>query len=68
MYSKKSVGPIMGPWRTPALTGYSCEDFPSRTTQRCLLLRKEEIRLHALIILCSFFLHGVNPNLKKSKM
>ena len=44
MYSKKSVGPRMEPWRTPALTRYSCEDFPSRTTQSCPLLRKEEIR------------------------
>ena len=34
----------MEPWKTPALTGYSCEEFPSRTTQNCLLLRKEEIR------------------------
>ena len=34
----------MEPWRTPALTGYSCEDFPSRTTRSRLLLRKEEIR------------------------
>ena len=44
MYSKKSVGPRMEPWGTPALTGYSCEDFPSRATQSRLLLRKEEIR------------------------
>ena len=44
MYSRKSVGPRMEPWGTPALTGYSCEDFPSRTTQSHLLLRKEEIR------------------------
>ena len=41
MYSRKSVGPRMEPWGTPALTGYYCEDFPSRTS---LLLRKEEIR------------------------
>ena len=32
MYSRKSVGPRMEPQGTPALTGYSCEDFPSRTT------------------------------------
>ena len=44
MYSRKSVGPRMKPKQTPALTGYSCEDFPSRTTQSRLLLRKEEIR------------------------
>ena len=34
----------MEPWRTPALTGYSCKDFPSRTTSRHLLMRKDEIR------------------------
>ena len=34
----------MKPWGTPALTGYSCKDFPSRTTRSRLLLRKEEIR------------------------
>ena len=28
MYSRKSVGPRMKPWGTPALTGYSSEDFP----------------------------------------
>ena len=44
MYSRKSVGPRMCPRRTLALTGYSCEDFPFRTTLSRLLLRKEEIR------------------------
>ena len=44
MYSKKSVELRMEPCGTPALTGYSCEDFTSRTTQSRLLLRKEEIR------------------------
>ena len=44
MYSRKSVEPRMEPRGTPALTGYSCEDFPSRTTRSSLLLRKEEIR------------------------
>ena len=34
----------MEPSRTPALTGYSCKDFPSRITQTHLSLRKEEIR------------------------
>ena len=34
----------MGPEGTPALTGYSCEDFPSSTTRSRLLLREEEIR------------------------
>ena len=44
MYSRKTVGSRIDPWGTPALTRYSCEDFPSRTTGSCLLLRKEEIR------------------------
>ena len=44
MHSKKSVWPRMDPWGTPALTGYSFEDLPSRATQSSLLLRKDEIR------------------------
>ena len=44
MYSRKGVGPRMEPLRTPALTGYFCKDFPSRTTCSHLLLRKDEIR------------------------
>ena len=44
MYSRKSVEPRMDPSGTPALTGHFCEDFPSRTTRSCLLLRKEKIR------------------------
>ena len=44
MYIRKSVGPRMEPWETPALTRYSWEDFPSRTTWSCQLLRKEEVR------------------------
>ena len=44
MYSNKSVEPRIDLWGTPALTGYSCEDVPSRTTRSCLLLRIEEIR------------------------
>ena len=43
MNSGKSVGPRMEPWGTPALNGYSCEDFSFRTTRSHLLLRKEEI-------------------------
>ena len=34
----------MEPWGTPALTGYSCEDCPSRTTWSRLLLGEKEIR------------------------
>ena len=44
MNSRKRIGPRMDPWGTPTFTGYSYEDFPSRTTQSRLLLRKEEIR------------------------
>ena len=44
MYSRKSVGPRIDPCGIPALTGYSYDDFPIRTTRSCLLLRKEEIR------------------------
>ena len=44
MYSRKSKGPRMDPWGTPALTGYSCDNFPSRTTQSGILLRKGEVR------------------------
>ena len=46
MYGRKSVGPRMDLCGTPALTGYSCEDLPSRTTRSPLLLRNEEIRLN----------------------
>ena len=31
----------MEPWGTPALTGYSCEDFTSKTTSSDLLLREK---------------------------
>ena len=44
MSSRQSVGPRIDPLGAPALTGYSCEDFPSRTTHGHLLLRKEGIR------------------------
>ena len=40
----ESVGPWMEPWGTPALARCSCKDFPSRTAQSRLLLRKEQIR------------------------
>ena len=43
MYSRK-LGPRVKPYRTPALTGYSSEDFPSTTTWSHLLLRKKEMR------------------------
>ena len=44
MYSRKSVGPRMEPCGTPSLTGYSCKDFPYRTTHSCLLLRTGKVR------------------------
>ena len=34
----------MEPWRTLALTGYSCEDFPSKATRNYLLLKNDETR------------------------
>ena len=34
----------MDPWGTPALTGYSCKDFPSRTTKEHQLLRKKKAK------------------------
>ena len=40
MYSKKSVEPRMKPWRTPTLTEYFCEDFPSRKTQKPSITKK----------------------------
>ena len=43
MYGRKSVVPRMGPSGTP-LTGCFCEEFPSRTTQSCLLPRKDKIK------------------------
>ena len=46
MYSRKGVGPRMEPWGTPALTGYSREGFPTRTTQNRVLLKEEEIGLN----------------------
>ena len=44
MYSRKSLGLRMERSGTPALTGYSYENFQSTTTPSHLLLRKEEIR------------------------
>ena len=44
MYSRKSVGPRMKLYGTPELTGFSFEDFPSRTTRSSPLLSIEEIR------------------------
>ena len=34
MYSRKITEPRVEPWGTPALTGYTREDLPSRTTRR----------------------------------
>ena len=41
MYSRKSVGPRIEPQGTPALTGFTCENFPFRTTQSCLRKTKK---------------------------
>ena len=51
MYSRKSVGPKMESLGTQALTGYSFEDFPSRTTWSHILLRKEELPMRPFHIL-----------------
>ena len=47
MYSRKGVEPRMEPLETPALTGYFCEEFPSRTIRDRLSMRKEEIMSNA---------------------
>ena len=44
MYCRESVPPKMDPPETPALTGYSCQELPTRTTRSRLLLGKREIR------------------------
>ena len=44
MHSRKSAGPRLEHWRTPPLTGYTCENFLFRITRSRLLLRKDEIR------------------------
>ena len=44
MYIRKSVGWRMESSGRPTLTGYSCENFPSRNTRSQLLLRKDKIR------------------------
>ena len=44
MYIRKSVGPRMDPWGTPALTRYFCEDFPSKTHWKTPITAKKEIR------------------------
>ena len=43
MYSRESVGWRMELLVTPALTGYFCEDIPTKTTWSRLLLRKKEL-------------------------
>ena len=50
MYSRKSVGPRMEPSGTPASNGYTCEDLPSRTTWRHLLLIKRTNKASYLIL------------------
>ena len=34
MYSRERVGARMETYGTPALTGYSCDEFPSRTSPK----------------------------------
>ena len=40
MYSRKNVERRIGLWETLTLTRYSWEDFPCKTIQNRLLLRK----------------------------
>ena len=40
MYRRKSVGSIMESCKTPTWTGYSCEDFPFRTTGSHVITEK----------------------------
>ena len=44
VYGKKSVGPRMEPRGSPALTGYSFKNFPSRTTQTTSKTRQNEAK------------------------
>ena len=44
MCSGKSVGPKMEPQGTPALTGYSYEDFPCRSTPKLSISEKRQIK------------------------
>ena len=44
IYSRKSAGPKMEPWGTPALTGYFCEHFPYENTQNHKILIKDKMR------------------------
>ena len=45
MYSRKSLGRAMEPLWTSPVTGCSYKDFPSRTTQSCLLPTQNQIRI-----------------------
>ena len=42
MHNRKKVESRMDPRGTLALIGYSCEDFPSRTSRNHLLLKKRQ--------------------------
>ena len=44
MYCSKSVEPKLESQCTLALTGYSCNDFPSRTIESCLTMRRGKTR------------------------
>ena len=48
MYYRKSVGPRMGLWGAPALTGYSCGDFSFRTTRSRFFLRNKKNKVKYL--------------------
>ena len=57
MYSRKSVGPRMEPLGTPALTGYSCEDFLHT-------LKKKSSKSSQKKMLETIFIEIINPSTK----
>ena len=67
MYSTKSIGPRMEPWGTPEVTGYSCEDFPSRTTQLSITEKRNKTEYLTWNSIKLMFVKKINmPNPVKS--
>ena len=52
MYSRKNIGPRTEPSGTLTLTGYSCEDFPSRSTQRKCKKKTEQKKHYKTGTIC----------------
>ena len=63
MYNRERGGSKMEPWGTPALTRYSCEDFPSRTTQSHLLF----LQVINISIINKFFKYLTNQRKKTNR-